>query len=90
MTPDLVLTWLRRNGHSAYFLKDGRLLYKDVQSKGKAVAFTEHSNHMYLYSTAVPFAHMQVRPVKMLPEMVLPTKSKRKSLPSPNGKHMMA
>ena len=81
MTVDMVLTWLRRNGHSAYFLKDGRLLYKDVQSKGKAVAFTEYSNHMYLYSTAVPFANMQVRPVKTLPELVLPTTKQEKTPP---------
>ncbi len=63
VTVDLVLTWLKRKGHSAYFIKNGQLLYTDVQTK-KAVAFTEDSNHMYLYHTAVPFANMPVREIK--------------------------
>ena len=77
VTPDIVLDWCQKHGHSCYFLKNGQLLYKNVQSK-KAVAFTENGNHFYLYTSANFCANMQVRPVKEIPCGILPSVKREK------------
>ena len=78
----MVAEWAKANGHSCYFLKQNTLVYRHViDGHKRALAFTEHSNHAYFYTSAAPFQHMTPTLPRMLDSVCLPYRGKPEQTP---------